>query len=145
MMTEPDMTNKLGVLRRTNVLRLYEHHKDAFTSMIEMGKLTDLSRSTMQNCFGAKMVTAPSNRTMEKICRMFQIPEGKIDRADFDPGTDSNYVAAPVPNAKKLPMAPVIVPQTQIRLQIGKTSIDTTVDAEIAQRVLKLIVLGDDI
>ena len=145
MMTEPDMTNKLALVQRENVQRLLKFHDMKPT---DLANLTDLSRQTLQNNFGGKkMKGSPSIKTMTKIALVFDLDVSLLDKPN------SSILNTPKPLVKEPALTtlddkilpPVIVPQTHIQLQIGKTSIDTTVDAEIAQRVLKLIVLGDDI
>ena len=144
-MTEPDMTNKLALVQRENVIRLMKFHDLKPT---ELGRLTGLSGQTMQNNFGGKtMKGAPSIKTMTKIAKAFDLDLSLLDKANSSILNARKQLRKEdtLPTPKPKVQEPVVVPQTRIQLQIGKTSIDTTVDAETAQRVLKLIVLGDDI
>ena len=157
MTTEPDMTNKLGVLRRINVNKLLKYYDEHFTSLTDVAAKADLSSQTMRNSFSANPRTMPTSKTIQKLSELFSIAKGKLDRSDFDPAEDSDYCSdaatgAPIPHKKKskrsaadLEQLPVVVQQTRIVMQIGKTNIETSVDAAIAERVLKLIILGDDI
>ena len=142
-MTEIDNTNKLGQIRATNVKAIM---KEKRILRADLFRFTGVSISTIGNCFGDAMKTAPSAKTVNRILRSFQLEDGALDKADFDPATASDdpiiFEAEEKPVEEALP---VIIRQTKITIQIGKTTIDTEVDEVLAARILKLVVLGEDL
>lgn len=132
------MTNKLGAIRAENVRKIMQEKQ---LERAELFKTTGVSLSTIGNCFGEVMKSAPSNKTIGRILKAFRLPDGALDKPEFDPAT-----AATEPLMFAVEAAlPAIIPQTKITIQIGKTTIDTEVDEEIATRILKLVVLGDSV
>lgn len=136
---EADMTNRLGEVRSKNVRRLMIA-KDM--TRAELKKLTGISTSTIGNCFGEVMNHAPSIKTISRIIRTFGLEEGALDHKNFDPASATDE-ALPLDDEGET--IPAVIVQVKITIQIGKTTINTEVDEAIAERILRLVVLGDEL
>ena len=136
---EADMTNRLGLVRSRNVRKIMAEQQ---MTRAELKKLTGISTSTIGNCFGEVMNHAPSQKTIMRIAATFGLEEGALDSKDFDPLTAADNPAMLDTEGATIP---AIIVQVAISIQIGKTRITTEVDEALAARILKLIVLGEDL
>lgn len=134
------MTNRLGQIRADNVKCLIV---DRNLTRPDFYAITKVSLSTIGNCFGDIMKSAPSEKTIRRITTAFEVAPDAFDKPDFDTATAA-HPPIPVKELEKLEALPVVIEQTKILIQIGKTTIETEVDTEQAARILKLVVLGED-
>lgn len=135
---EADMTNRLAEIQRKNVRGLMEHLS---LTAPDMAELTGMSRGSIANTFGGKPRTIPSKRTMKALYKVFEMVAGSLERSDFDPTT----VGLKEEGATPTTALPAVIPQTAVRLTIGKTVIDTELSSEDAEKVLRFVVFGDSL
>ena len=120
-----NMTNKLGVLRRDNLLAWMSKKS---MSAGELVQISGISKGTFSKCFGGTVqATAPSKKTMAKLYAAFEeLEEGSLDKGDFNPATEA-------------PPAPVTAEKEDIFIQVGR--LKTPVSESMAKRVLIMIAL----
>lgn len=130
---EPDMTNKLGEIRRANVRAFIDKKK---MSMREFSKISAINLGTSQQSFGnGKNPTSASEKTMAKVYKSFEeLPKGCLDKVDFKP-TDTPVIPSILKNK------PVVIPK-EIFIQVGR--LRTPVSEEMAKRILIMIALEDE-
>ena len=128
---EPDMTNRLGDVRRINIVAFIKKKHMTFP---EFAEIIGVSQQTVRNSFGnSKRRTAPSEKTMKQIYKAFEeIKKDALDKVDYSPHDKG------VPSV--LANKPAIIPQ-EIFIQVGR--LKTPVSEEMAKKVLIMIALED--
>ena len=132
---EPDMTNKLGVMRFDNVRKILA--RGLFTKK-EFSDITEVSVSTLSSGFGATYKTAPSDKTMGRIEAAFGLSPGTMDKPDF-----SAQGLEAVPREPEKESLPEVIKMTEITIQIGRTTIRTEVTEEKAESILRLVIFDE--
>ena len=135
---EINTKNILAEIRAANVRKIMAARE---LTAKDMHELTGASVSTMHNCFGEDPRSSPSPKTIERMTEAFGLAPDALDKADFNP----SVVVLKVAPKAKIDQLPVVIPQTQIIIQIGKTTITTEVDESLAEKILRLVVLGDNL
>ena len=141
-----DMQNKLAVIQRGNVAALMAHCE--MSNSIFAG-VTSLSPSTIGSSFGKGARTAPSEKSLSKIYEAFDLEPGILDLKDtiFNDDTEMVIPVRPDNTVSARPRkmkVPTVIEQTEINIQIGKTTIHTHIPAARAKRVLAFIILGGE-